>query len=258
MNIFVFVKQIPVISDIQMNHQTFTVDRSSAGNMMNPADLHAVEAALSLKASLGGSVTVLTMGDESCDVQLREAIAMGADTGVRITDEAYAGADTLVTAKVLAAAVRHLGPADCIFTGHASLDSATGQIGRKLAAMLDIPYLNSACQIETDAESMTIRQKSGTGYNLWHAPFPLVCSVTEDMPKPRPITLKGKMAAKKAVISLLTNADLNLSGEDLVSPSCVEALFPAARPEVGIRIQGIDAKDSARKLVDTLFEKHLI
>lgn len=258
MNIFVFVKQIPVISDIRMNHQTFTVDRSSAGSMMNPADLHAVEAALSLKSVLGGSVTVLTMGDESCDVQLREAIAMGADTAVRITDDAYTGADTLVTAKVLTAAVRRLGPADCIFTGHASLDGATGQTGRKISAMLGIPYLDSACQLEADAGGLTIRQKAGTGYNLWKAPFPLLCSVTEDAAKPRPITLKGKMAAKKAVISVLSNAELNLSEADLHSPSSVEALFPAARQEVGIRIQEKDAKDSARKLADILFEKHLI
>lgn len=258
MNIFVLVKQVPVISDIRINHQTFTVDRSSAGNMINPSDLYAVEAALSMKSSIGGTVTVLTMGNESCDIQLREAISLGADNAVRITDEAYGGADTLVTANILAAAIRRLGPADCIFCGQVSLDGATGQTGRKIAAMLGIPYLDSACHLESDAEGMTIRKKSGTGYEVWNASFPLLCSVTEDAVKPRSVTLKGRMAAKKAAISVLSNTELNLSEEDLHSPSCVEALFPAARQEVGIHIQGADAKDSARKLADILFEKHLI
>lgn len=258
MNIFVLVKQVPVISDIRINHQTFTVDRSGAGSMMNPSDLYAVEAALSLKSSLGGTVTVLTMGDESCDVLLREAISLGADNAVRITDDAYAGADTLVTANILAAAIRHLGPTDCIFSGQVSLDGATGQTGRKVAAMLGIPYLDSACHFEFDTAGMTIRKKSGTGYEAWNAPFPLLCSVTEDAAKPRSVTLKGKMAAKKAVISVLSNTELNLSEEELLSPSRVEALFPAIRQEVGIRIQGTDEKDSARKLADILFEKHLI
>ena len=258
MNIFVLMKQVPVISDIKINHQTFTVDRSTAGSMMNPSDAHAITAAVSLKKSLGGTVTVLSMGNESCETQLREAAGMGADRLVRITDDAFASADTLVTAKVLAAAIKQLGGADCIFCGQASLDGATGQIGAKLAALLDTSLLNSACEIDIADKGLTIHQKAGNGYDIWQADFPLVCSVTEDANELAPVTLKGKMAAKKAVITLLSNEDLHLTEEDLHSPSHVEALFPAMRQETNVRLTGKDEKESAQKLADLLFEKHMI
>ena len=258
MNIYVLIKQVPVISDIRIDHKTFTVDRSSAGNMMNPVDAHAVSAAVALKKRLGGTITVLSLGNESCEVQLREAAGMGADRLVRITDNAFSGADTLVTAKALVAAIKHLGGADCIFCGQASLDSATGQIGAKLAALLNIGLLNSASEINIEEQGLTIHQKAGNGYDIWQADFPLVCSVTEDANEPIPITIKGKMAAKKAVISVLSNAELNLSGQDLHSPSRIESLFPASKQEVGVKLQGQNEKESAKKLADILFERHLI
>lgn len=258
MNIYVLIKQVPVISDIKINHKTFSVEREGAGAMMNPVDVHAISAAAALKKSLGGTITVLTMGNESCEVQLREAAGMGADRLVRITDNAFAGADTLVTAKVLTAAIRHLGTPDCIFCGQASLDGSTGQMGAKLAALLGIGLLNNASRIDIEEKGLTIHQKAGKGYDVWQADFPLVCSVTEEANEPVPVTLKGKMAAKKAVISVLSNADLNIAPEDCHSPSRIEALFPAARQEVGIRIAGGTEKESAKKLADILFEKHLI
>ena len=255
MNIYVLMKQVPVISDIKIDHQTFTVDRSSVGTMMNPVDAHAISAAIDLKKSLGGTVTVLSMGNET---QLREAAGMGADRLVRITDDAFSGADTLITAKVLAAAIKHLGDADCIFCGQASLDGSTGQIGAKLAILLGIGSLNNACQINIEDKGLTIHQKAGNGYDVWQADFPLICSVTEDANELAPVTLKGKMAAKKAVISVLSNEDLHIPSEDIHSPSRIEALFPASRQEVGIKITGSTEKESARKLADILFERHLI
>jgi electron transfer flavoprotein beta subunit len=252
MNIYVLMKQIPVISNIKINHQTFTVDRSSAGTMMNPADVNALAAAVDLKKHNGGTITVLSMGNESCDVQLREAAAMGADRLVRITDAAFSGADTLVTGKVLAAAIRQLGPADCIFCGQTALDGATGQIGAKLSKLLDIGRLNHASRIESGENGLTIHRKTGAGYEVWQAEFPLVCAVMEGSTEPVSITLKGKMAAKKAVITVLSNEDLKLDEKALQSPSRVEALFPTPRQEVGLKV------DSTQKLADILFEKHLL
>lgn len=183
---------------------------------------------------------------------------MGADRLVRITDEAFSGADTLVTAKVLAAAIKQLGGADCIFCGQASLDGSTGQIGAKLAALLGIGLLNCAAQIDIEEKGLTIHQKVGKGYDIWQADFPLVCSVTEDANELAPVTLKGKMAAKKAVITVLSNTDLNITADALHSPSHIEALFPASRQEVGMKITGTTEKESARKLADILFERHLV
>ncbi|MEE1243041.1 electron transfer flavoprotein subunit beta/FixA family protein [Frisingicoccus sp.] len=257
MNIYVLIKQIPVISDIKINPQTFSVDRSNTANMMNPADLNALEAALSLKAAQGGTVTVLSMGNESCETQLRETAAIGADRLIRITDEAFCQADTLVTAKILAAAIRHLGEPDVIFCGQSALDGATGQIGGKLAAMLGFGLLSSAYQIQPTDDGLTIHRKAQTGYEVWQANFPVVCSVVEGSNKPRSVTVRGKMAAKKAVIEVLTNAELNINEALLVSPSIVEAIFPTVKQSEGISITGTNAADSANKLANVLFEKNL-
>ena len=257
MNIYVLLKQIPVISDIKINPQTFTVDRSNVSVTANPSDLNALEAALNLKSSLGGQVTVLSMGNESTEVQLREAAAMGADRFVRISDEAYANADTLVTSKILAAAIRHLGGADVIFTGQFALDGATGQVSGKLASNLDANLLHSASRIESIENGLSIYRKAGPGYEVWQANFPVVVSVVEGSNKPRAVTVKGKMAAKKAVIEVLTNQDLQIPDSKLVSPSIVEALFPAMRKETGKRITGKDAADSAKNLASLIFDNNL-
>ena len=257
MNIYVLLKQIPVISDIKMNPQTFTIDRSNAGLTANPSDLNALEAALTLKAEKGGKVTVISMGNESVEVQLREAAAMGADRFIRITDEAFASADTLVTAKILSSAIRYLGTPDAIFTGQFSLDSATGQIGGKLASMLEAALLHSASSVNIMDNGLSIQRKAGPGFEVWQAQFPVICSVIEGANKPRSVTVKGKMAAKKAVIEVLSNQELNIPDQALVSPSIVEALFPAMRKETGIRITGKNEAESAKKLADLLFEKNL-
>ena len=257
MNIYVLLKQIPVISDIKINPQTFTIDRSGAGTMANPSDLNALEAALNLKASLGGSVTVISMGNESNEVQLREAAAMGADKLVCISDPSFANADTLVTSKIIASAIRHLGPADIIFTGQFALDGATGQVSGKLASLLDANLLHSASRIEAIENGLSIYRKSGAGYEIWQANYPVVVSVVEGSNKPRAVTVKGKMAAKKAVIQVLSNADLQINDSELVSPSIVEALFPAMRKETGKRITGKDAAESAKNLASIIFDNNL-
>lgn len=258
MNIYVLMKQIPVISDILINPQTFTVDRSHAALTTNPSDLNALEAALTLKAEKGGKVTVLTMGNESADTLLREAAAMGADRFIRITDDAFAGADTLVTAKVLTAAIQSLGLPDAVFTGQYSLDSATGQIGGKLAAFLNAGLLHSASSIKVLENGLQIQRKAGPVYEIFASDFPVVCSVVEGANKPRSVTVKGKMAAKKAVIEVLTNAELKINDAALVSPSIVEALFPMMPKKIGVSLTGNDAKASAKNFAELLFEKHFI
>lgn len=257
MNIYVLLKQVPFISDIKIDPKTFTIDRSNASPTINPSDLNALEAALNLKAIKGGKVTVISMGNESVETQLREAAAMGADRFVRITDPAFANADTLVTAKILAGAISYLGEPDAIFCGQFSLDSATGQIGGKLASLLNMGLLHSANQIDVIDNGLSIQRKAGAVYEVWQADFPVICSVIEGSNTPRSISVKGKLAAKKAVMEVLTNQELSLNDSDLVSPSIVEALFPAMKKELGARITGNNEAESAKNLASILFEKNL-
>lgn len=256
MNIFVLLKQIPMISDIRIDSKTFTVDRSQASNITNPSDLNALQAALSYKKLYGGSITVLSMGNETVDIQLRDAIARGADQAVRISDPNYAKADTLVTARILSSAIQLLGDADLIFTGQHALDSATGQISGKLSEYLNKTLLHSASKIDFFEDHITIHRKTGTGYELWDAHLPLLCSVVEGANELGSVTVKGKMAAKKADIKVLTNADLNLNENDLISPSMVEALFPMPEKETGLNLTGSNESESASKLAEMLFANH--
>lgn len=258
MKILVLLKEVPNVSEILIDREKFTVDRSQAGQMMNPPDRHAVQAALTLASELNGTVTALSMGPEHCDAVLREAIAMGVQQAIRLTDAAFEGADTLVTARVLKAAIDTTGPYDCIFCGSATIDSATGQMAAKLGTLLHIGILSDASHIESGTAGLTIRRKSGTGYEQLAADFPLICSVTEDANTPANIFIKGRMAAKKAVIPVLNNQVLQLSEEELASPSSVIALFPPAAAGKGMIIKAADTEAAAAALVQTLIENRYV
>ena len=136
MKILVLVKEVPVVSEIKIDRKSLTIDRSGVGKMMNPADRHAIEAALSLADAKGGEVTVMTMGQESSEGILREAASLGVKAAFRLTDKAFAGADTLATARVLKAAIDAAGPFDAVFCGASTIDGVTGQIPAKLGTML--------------------------------------------------------------------------------------------------------------------------
>jgi len=258
MKILVLVKEVPVVADIHIDRETLTVDRSGAGKMMNPADRNAVEAALQLADAKGGEVTVISMGPESCETVLREAISLGVTNGLRITDNAFSGADTLVTSKVLKAAAEKEGPFDAIFCGSSSIDGETSQIPAKLAAMMGMGILSDSCSIEIGEEGLTANRKAGSGFEKQEAKFPLVCSVTGDANEPRKAGLKGKSAAKKAEIPVLTNAELNLADEDLKSPTRVVGLVPPPAEEKGQMIDGADDAAKAEAVLDILASKHYI
>ena len=258
MKILVLVKEVPVVSAIRIDRDTMTIDRSTAGKMMNPADSHAIEAALTVAGEKGGDVTAISMGPDSCEDILRGAIALGVKDAVRLTDDVFAGADTLVTANVLKAAIDKTGPYDAIFCGANTIDGVTGQIGAKLAALLGCGILSGACEITPSEDGLTIRRKAGDGYEKLSASFPLVCTVTEDANSPRNPGLKGRTASKKAVIPVMGSAELGLDPASLISLSKVASLVPPAELEKGQILEGSDDADKADKLVQTILDNHLI
>ena len=142
MKCLVLLKEVPNVASIRIDPETFTVDRDNVINILDPADLNAIEAALTVASGPDDETVAMSMGPESADAVIRTAIAMGIKKGVRITDDAFAGADSLVTATVLKAAIDKEGPFDVIFCGAHSVDGATGQIAGKLGAMLGIGTLH--------------------------------------------------------------------------------------------------------------------
>lgn len=260
MNIAVLLKQVPAVSDIQLAADNNLV-RVGAPSMLNPVDLHALEAALALKDQEGGTVTLVTMGTALASDILREGIAMGADKGILLSDERMAGSDTLATGRILAAALGKLGPFDLVLTGKRSTDGDTGQIPPALAQRLGMTLLSYADELEVKEGKGTIHRLNRGGVETLQAALPAVISVTEKCGNPRTPGIRGKMAAKKAVFPVWRLEDIELEPEKAGkagSATAVTELFAPEPHPVGTMIQGATPAEAAANLVNELRKKNLL
>ncbi len=255
MNIIVCLKQVPDTEAVKLNPETNTLVRDGVENIMNPFDRQALEAALMLKDKEGAKVTVLTMGLPQATDILKEAIAMGADDGILLSDRALAGSDTLATSIALAAAVKHIGGYDLVMCGKQAVDGDTAQVGPEMAEHLGIPQITGALKVDfADGKFVVVRENENSVQTLACA-APLLVTVTRAEKEPRFASIKGKMKARKAVIPTLTVADLaidtklvGLSG----SPTKVKRVFT---PEVAVVESEIINEEDTDKAVDMLFNK---
>jgi electron transfer flavoprotein beta subunit len=165
--------------------------RTSENSELNPFDRPALEAALEIKASQGGSVTVLTMGPAVSMEVLAEAQAMGADRAVLISDRALAESDTLVTAKVLATAIHKIGAFDLLFFGTRTADSDTGQVGPQTAALLDIAFVSSVKAIAPRQKGWEIERTMDAWQERWQVQSPAAVTIDPRAFAPRPVGLIG-------------------------------------------------------------------
>lgn len=255
MNIIVCLKQVPDTEAVKLNPETNTLVRDGVENIMNPFDRQALEAALMLKDKEGAKVTVLTMGLPQATDILKEAIAMGADDGILLSDRALAGSDTLATSIALAAAVKHIGGYDLVMCGKQAVDGDTAQVGPEMAEHLGISQITGALKVDfADGKFVVVRENESSVQTLACA-APLLVTVTRAEKEPRFASIKGKMKARKAVIPTLTVADLaidtklvGLSG----SPTKVKRVFT---PEVAVVESEIINEEDTDKAVDMLFNK---
>ena len=141
MRIVVCVKQVPEVSELTLDPVTRRLRREGVPLQINPFDRRAVLEATRLRAELGGSITALTMGPPQAADAMRECLSLGVDRAVHLCDRAFAGADTLATARALARAIAALG-FELVLGGRFSIDSETGQVGPEIAALLDVPLLS--------------------------------------------------------------------------------------------------------------------
>lgn len=236
----VFIKQVPdVRAGAVGTRPDGTIDRSSAAAIINPVDLHAVEAAL----QVADDVTVITMGPPNAEEAVRQALAIGADQGVLVTDRAFAGSDTWATANVLSAAVAGLGEFDVYFCGTTALDGETGNVGPQLAERLGIPQATGCEGIEPEGEGLVVRRIVEGGYELLRMPTPALLTVAETGFLPRYPTLALRRAAAKAKVERLGMADLGIGeaacGLD-ASPTKVAHMELVPLPELNTKYLGTD------------------
>jgi electron transfer flavoprotein alpha/beta subunit len=228
MKVIVCIKQVPDTSEVKINPKTGTLIREGVPSIINPLDLHALEAGLKIKEKSGGTVTVLTMGPPQAETALREAIAMGADEAILLSDRAFAGSDTWATSYTLSKAIAKL-DADIILCGKQAIDGDTAQVGPETAEFLNIPHVSYVRKIEEVAQdSIKVQRMMDEGYDLIESSLPVLLTVVKELNEPRMPSLKGKMAAKKAVIKTWGMSDIMANENDTGlkgSPTQVKNVF---------------------------------
>ncbi len=201
LNIVVLIKQVPDTAAVstQAMKDDGTLNRSALPAVFNPEDLNALEMALDLKERFGAAVTVLTMGPAHAAEVLREALYMGADRAVLLTDRLFAGSDTLATSFVLSQAIRHLGAADVILCGREAIDGNTAQVGPQVAEKLDMNQITYVDLIEQiDASKCSCWHEVEQGRELAESKLPVLLTVTAAANTPRPFSARRIMRYKNA------------------------------------------------------------
>lgn len=232
MKIIVCIKQVPDTAEVRINPETNTLMREGVPSIINPYDMHAIEAGLQIKEKAGGSLTVITMGPPQAETALRDAISMGVDNAVLLSDRAFAGSDTLATAYTLTKAIEDLG-ADIIICGKQAIDGDTAQVGPEIAEFLDIPHIAYVRKIDDIKDDRIIAQRlMDEGYDVIESSLPVLLTVVKELNVPRMPSLKGKIAARKAEIKKMGASDINAIQENTGlkgSPTQVRNIFA---PEV--------------------------
>lgn len=211
MHIVVPIKQVPETSNVRMDPDTGTMIRSGVETVVNPLDLYAIETAIRLKEEHGGTITALSMGPPPARKVLKEAIAMGCDEGVLVSDRAFGGADTWATSYTLAQSIRALGEFDLIVAGERATDGDTAQVGPGIAAWLDIPLATYVAAITAVAQNaITVERLVEEGYQILRLPTPALITVVKEIASPRLPTLRGKKRARTAEIPVFSTENLEL------------------------------------------------
>ncbi|MFZ5966071.1 MAG: electron transfer flavoprotein subunit beta/FixA family protein [Bacillota bacterium] len=211
MNIIIPIKQVPETSNVKMDKETGTMIREGVVSVINPLDLYAIETGIQLKEQFGGKVTVCTMGPPSAAKALKEAIAMGCDEGILISDKKFAGADTWATSYTLSEAIKHIGEYDLVLAGERATDGDTGQVGPGIAAWLDIPLATYVSKIDKiTRDRITVERLVEDGYQILQMPLPALLTVVKEISNPRLPTLRGKKKARVTEIPVMSAADLQL------------------------------------------------
>ncbi len=211
MRIAVCIKQVPAVSALQFDPATRTIKREGVRSEISAFDVRALLRAIELRDEHGGEVVAITMGPPQAREALAECLALGADRAEHLCDRAFAGADTLATARALAAAIARE-PYDLVFCGRNSVDAETGQVGPEIAELLDWPQVTIACAVDVDPHARTVRAERETdeGIDVVSAPLPVLITAAEDLAPERFTTKAEREAAAVKPIATRTAADLGL------------------------------------------------
>lgn len=251
MNIVVCIKQVPNTTQVRINPETNTLIREGVECIINPFDMYAIEEGIRLREKFKGLVTVISMGPPQAEQALREAISMGCDEAILVTDRGFAGSDTWATSYVLSRAIKKIGDFDIIICGKQASDGDTAQVGPGISTHLDIPQVTYAKKIEEITRTKArVERMTEEGFEIIETPIPCLLTVVKEINEPRLPSLKGKMRARKLDITKWNAEDLNCDFDKIGldgSPTRVVKIFtPPARK------RGVILKGEVHEIIDKL------
>ena len=257
----VLIKQVPETTEVRLDPETGTLVREGIPSIVNPFDSYAIEEALQFKEEHGGTVTAVSMGPPQAEEALKEAVAMGADEAILLTDPDFRGADTWATARTLAAAVSRLEGVRVIFCGKQAVDGDTAQVGPEVAELLDVPHVANVKVVrELTEDSITVERMVEGGNEVFQAQLPALITVVKDINEPRLPNLKGIMRAKRTEVTHWGREDLGLERSEVGlegSPTQVIRVFTPQLSTDGEIIEG-EPQEQAKILVERLRDSGLV
>jgi len=255
LQIAVCIKQVPdTETRVRIAPDGKSILETDVNWIPSPYDEFAIEEALRIKEAKGGEVVLVTVGPDRAQSALRTGLAMGADSAVHVKDAALDGADTLVTARALAGAIRTLGTVDLVLCGQQGVGGDNSQVPGLLAEMLDFPQVTVAVKIDVQDGKAVVEREIEGAREVWETSLPAVISAQKGLNEPRYASLKGIMAAKKKPIQVLDAGGVGLDAATLAPRVRVVAMeLPPERPAVKM-IEG-DSGTQAKELVRLLHEE---
>ena len=239
MNVIVCIKQVPDTTDVKIDPQTNTLIREGVASIINPFDMYAVEEGIRLKERWGGKSIVITMGPPQADSALREALSMGIDQVIHLSDRVFAGSDTWATSMILARAIAKIRDFDLIICGKQASDGDTAQVGPGIATHLNLPQATyvrkiDEVRLDTNPKLIKVERLLEEGYEIVELQLPALITVVKEINEPRLPSLKGKIRAKKEPVTVWKHTDIAVREEEVGlkgSPTQVVKIFnPPAKP----------------------------
>jgi len=265
LDIIIPIKQVPETSNVKMDKETGTMIREGVVSVINPLDLYAIETGIQLKEKFGGKVTVCTMGPQSAVKAVKEAIAMGCDEGILISDKKFAGADTWATSYTISETIKKLGSYELVITGERATDGDTGQVGPGIAAWLGLPLATYVSKItNVTSDSITVERLVKDGYQILKMPLPALLTVVKEISNPRLPTLRGKKKARASQIQVMSAVDLQLNDACIGLKGSLTRVIKIQYPKVSrggkiVKASGeTGLNDAVEALFQFLVEKKLI
>ncbi len=263
MNIAVCIKQVPDSGDVKVDPITGVLVRSGASSKMNPYDLFAIETALKIKEkNQEVKITVISMGPPQAKVTLKEALWMGCDEAILLSDRKFAGADVLATSRTLSQGILELGKVDLIICGKQTTDGDTAQVGPEIAEFLDLPqatYVNEV--IDLKPNSIVLSTNYEKHYEIVEINYPCLITVDKDIYTPRLPSYKRGIDFKDYEIKTLSITDLSINDENVYglngSPTQVEKIFSPDKNKKKIIVEG-STETVTKVLFDALKAKKFI